>query len=267
VTKSAIEQLTGLAVEAAQHAGQLILQFYGRHVEVELKSDQSPLTIADKTSHEAIVAKLLSTGIPVVSEESDAPAVETHGCYWLVDPLDGTKDFLAGNDEFTVNIALMLNEEPVAGVVYGPATGELYAGIRGAGAWRQEKNARVPAVVIQEADDLRMATSRFHDHPDAHAFAELNGITQFVAVGSSLKYGRMAFGEIDVYPRLVGTSEWDTAAGQAILEAAGGRLLNWHNGLPMTYNKTNRRNGRFIALRAPYRYERFNYQVFKSEIS
>lgn len=268
MTDSAALQMAQFAVDTAYEAGKRILQYYGTGIEIQLKADRSPLTEADKVSHTLIATRLAETGLPVVSEENDEPIVIAAGqSYWLVDPLDGTKDFLAGNDEFTVNIALVKMDRPVVGVVYGPATGEMYAGVIGAGSWMEHKGARHQAQQRGPAAELTMATSRFHDSPDAHHFATLNGITQWEAVGSSLKYGRMIFGEIDVYPRLVGTSEWDTAAGQAVLEAAGGQLLAWDSGSSMTYNKPNRRNGRFIAMRSPYNYESFKYPVFDNEIS
>ncbi len=256
-----LDDLIQVAIRTAVETGKIILSFYAKEIETVSKTDGSPLTLADKASHDFIVHELAITNLPVVSEEGNEPsAIENH--YWLVDPLDGTKDFLATNDEFTVNIALMESNRPIMGVVYAPALGELYAGIVGKGAWKVKENVKTFSQQVSRSKTLKMATSRFHDHIDAENFAKANHISQQIAVGSALKYGRLAFGEIDVYPRLVGTSEWDTAAGQAVLESAGGKVLDWHTGEPMIYGKLNRRNGRFIAMRSPYTFEEFTYQQF-----
>jgi 3'(2'), 5'-bisphosphate nucleotidase len=221
------------------------------------KEDGSPLTQADQASHEIIARSLSGFSLPIVSEE--APEPERAGdCYWLVDPLDGTKDFLASNGEFTVNIALVKNSVPVFGVIYAPAIDELYTGVVGGTVWRERKGNRVPSQPLPRRTDLRMAKSRFHDHPDAISFANKNFVSIAVPIGAALKYGRLAMGEIDVYPRYVGTSEWDTAAGQAILVAAGGALIDLETRKPATYGKPNRRNGSFLAFRAPYQFNDFN---------
>jgi 3'(2'), 5'-bisphosphate nucleotidase len=245
-----------LAECAALDAGKVILSFYRKESSIETKTDGSPLTAADKAAHQAIVKHLSVSKFPVISEEGKVGAADGE-CYWLVDPLDGTKDFLAANDEFTVNIALIESGHPVLGVVYAPALDELYVGIPGKFAWQVLHGAKTLCEQKPRSSTLRMATSRFHDHADASTFATMNGIAVKVPIGSALKYGRLAMGKIDVYPRLVGTSEWDTAAGQAVLEAAGGCLLNWNTGEPVRYGKANRRNERFIAFRSPYRAEEF----------
>jgi 3'(2'), 5'-bisphosphate nucleotidase len=138
------------------------------------------------------------------------------------------------------------------GAVYAPALDELYVGAAGGPVWREKYGIRVLCPKIQRSNGLSMATSRFHDHPGTIRFAEANRVLASVPIGAALKYGRLAMGEIDVYPRLVGTSEWDTAAGQIILEAAGGALVDWESGKPMEYGKPNRRNGQFLAFRMPY---------------
>ncbi len=242
---------------AARRAGAAILAQDVLPGEVEHKGDGSPVTRADRLAHEAAGAVLAGSGIAVVSEEGADLLLDADE-YWLVDPLDGTKDFLAGNGEFTVNIALVRQKVPVLGVMLAPALGELYVGAPGQGCWVEERGGQRMAVAARpRSDACRMAVSRFHDHPDVELFAQANGIRERVAVGSALKYGYLALGRVDVFPRLVGSAEWDTAAGQAVLEAAGGAVLDWHTGQPLRYGKPGRRNPRLLALRAPYEYSDF----------
>ena len=245
---------------AAKEAGKLILNYFGASISFQKKSDGSPLTMADQESHRIITTALQSTGIPVVSEEGeDLLMNETK--YWIVDPLDGTKEFLANNEEFTINIALIEDCKPVFGLIYAPAIDEMYIGVPGKEAWMERNGIRTPCSIYPPRDKLFMATSRFHDHSGSNIFASENGIGSKIAIGSALKYGRILFGEVDVYLRLIGTSEWDTAAGQAILEAAGGKMIDLNTGLPMIYGKAKRRNGGFIAYRAPYQYIDFKINL------
>ena len=254
-----------LAIDAARQAGEVILEFYHRNLTVEHKGDGSPLTQADCASHVVIFGRLQETGMPVVSEErADLHLMAER--YWLVDPLDGTKDFLAGNDEFTVNIALVESQRPALGVVFAPALDELYVGMPKEAAWCVKAGVRSECVAGEKAACLRMAVSRFHSHSDVEVFVEANHIGERVAIGSALKYGRLALGAVDVFPRLVGSSEWDTAAGQAVLEAAGGRVLDWHTGEQLLYGKLKRRNPRLLALRAPYRFADFELKQYGSEL-
>jgi 3'(2'), 5'-bisphosphate nucleotidase len=186
--------------------------------------------------------------------------------YWLIDPLDGTKDFLVGNDEFTVNIALIEQQRPVLGVVFAPAIDELYVGVLKLGAWSDIAGVCSSCVAAGKSAHIRMAVSRFHDHPDVDIFAASNAINERLSIGSSLKYARLASGDVDVFPRLVGSSEWDTAAGQAVLEAAGGNVFDWHTGEPLRYGKANRRNPRLLALRAPYLFADFTLKYYEQEL-
>lgn len=260
-----MNELLDLAVMAARQAGDVILSIYRQVLEVEIKKDGSPLTLADKNAHQAIIAVLGASGLPVVSEECDELYLDAQR-YWLVDPLDGTKDFLAGNDEFTVNIALIEERRPVLGVVYAPALDELYVGAQGLGAWLEKAGVRSSCVAAEKSARCRMAVSRFHNHPDVGVFAAANWINERIAIGSALKYGRLATAEVDVFPRLVGSSEWDTAAGQAVLEAAGGQVLDWHTGESLRYGKPKRRNPRLLALRAPYRFTDFELKHYEQEL-
>lgn len=163
-----------LAIDAARRAGEVVLRFYGQRLTIEHKGDGSPMTRADRASHDVIVGGLQETGMPVVSEEGDDLHPDA-ARYWLVDPLDGTKDFLAGNGEFTVNIALVESHRPVPGVVLAPALDELYVG-RSNAAWCVKGGVRTECVAGEKAPCLRMAVSRFHDDSDVEVFAEANHV-------------------------------------------------------------------------------------------
>ena len=260
-----MSDLQDLAVLAARQAGIAILSVYRQALKVEIKKDGSPLTLADQSAHKSIISALAVSGLPVVSEECDELHLDAQR-YWLVDPLDGTKDFLAGNDEFTVNISLVDAHRQVLGVVYAPALNELYVGEQGLGAWFEKAGVRSNCVASEKAARCRMAVSRFHDHPDVDVFATANQINERVTIGSALKYGRLATAVVDVFPRLVGSSEWDTAAGQAVLEAAGGQVLDWHTGEPLRYGKTRRRNPRLLAFRAGYMFTDFELKHYEQEL-
>jgi 3'(2'), 5'-bisphosphate nucleotidase len=260
-----VDKWLELALEAAREAGVAIMRYYPQTLTVQYKQDGSPLTLADQAAHRVIADRLEGSGLVVVSEEGEDLYLAAER-YWLVDPLDGTKDFLAGNGEFTVNIALVDQGRPVLGVVFAPAINELYWGAEGMGAWRIREGAAAALSAHARSASFRMAVSRFHDHPDVDIFAAQNGIVERVAIGSALKYGLLAAGEVDVFPRLVGSSEWDTAAGQAVLNAAGGQVLDWHTGKALEYGKPRRRNPRLLALRAPYRQEEFQLKVYESEL-
>lgn len=256
-----------LAVAAAKEAGVVLLSYHDQPLSTEVKGDGSPITLADLAAHTLITNRLAASGMTVVSEEGTDLFLDASR-YWLVDPLDGTKDFLAHNGEFTVNIALVDGKAPVLGVVYAPARGEIYAGGAGLGCWVEKLGGGDcrPCGVHPRSDVCRMTVSRFHDHPDVDIFARANRIHERVAVGSALKYGYLAAGLADVFPRLVGSSEWDTAAGQAMLEAAGGAVLDWYTGQPLRYGKPGRRNPRLLSLRAPYVYSDFHLQTYPPEL-
>lgn len=260
-----MDKLLKLALEASRLSGSAILSHYQQPLSVEHKQDGSPLTLADQAAHQVIVRHLSHSGLTIVSEEGEDLHLGAER-YWLVDPLDGTKDFLAGNGEFTVNIAVVDQGQPVLGVIFAPALGDLYWGAKDLGAWRVRDGAETALLPQVQSPACRMAVSRFHDHPDVEVFAAQNGIEQRVAIGSALKYGLLAAAEVDVFPRLVGSSEWDTAAGQAILEAAGGQVLDWHTGKALHYCKPRRRNPRLLALRTPYRKEAFKLKEYESEL-
>lgn len=230
--------------ELARRAGDKILEVYGQTqaIEVTQKSDESPLTIADLRAHQVIVQGLasLTPDVPVLSEEaSDIPFAlrKTWSHFWLVDPLDGTKEFLSRNGEFTVNIALIENHVPILGVVYVPVRQTVYIGSRTGGAFRQIAEQSAVPIHVSEVPPptLRVVGSRSHrgDSLDQH-LARL-GPHEMVGVGSSLKFCLVAEGNADLYPRFGLTSEWDTAAAQAVVEAAGGCVIAV-DGTPLRYN-------------------------------
>ncbi len=261
-----MNKLLELAVDTAKKAGDVVLSIYNKENLVKIKQDGSPLTSADTASHKVIVDQLSASHIHVVSEEGDNLLMQEKS-YWLVDPLDGTKDFLAHNNEFTINIALISNQFPVFGVVYAPALNELYAGGLGIGTWKQTKNKRLPCCIADKYSSPRMAISRFHTDIEAvNEFALDNLIVDKIEIGSALKYGYLAIGKVDVFPRFTGSSEWDTAAGQAVLEGVGGHLLNWNTGARLHYGKFNRRNPRLLAFRSPYEKVNFKLKTYEGEL-
>jgi 3'(2'), 5'-bisphosphate nucleotidase len=246
------------AIGIAREAAARILQVYDREFEVSHKDDDSPLTAADLAAHRCIVDGLraLSPHIPVLSEESAQSAFDQRRDwtrFWLVDPLDGTREFVKRNGEFTVNIALVEDGVAVLGVVQAPVTGRLWHGGRGLGAFRREADGDECAIAVRRpaTAPLRVAASRSHRDERTNAFIGSMGPVEPVGLGSSLKFCALADGRIDVYPRFGPTSEWDTAAGQAVLEGAGGVVVDLQ-GRPFRYNqRATLLNGEFVALGDP----------------
>ncbi len=228
-------------IALARAAGAEIMKIYVQDFEVGHKEDRSPLTAADLASHRLIVAGLqaLTPDVPVLSEESASiPWDERRRWtrYWLVDPLDGTREFVKKNGEFTVNIALVEEGATTFGVVFAPALDELHWGRRGLGAFVRDGADDVPIMTRRPAmAPLRVAASRSHMDARTAAALERMGEVQTQGLGSSIKFCRIAEGRVDVYPRFGPTSEWDTAAAQAVLEAAGGVVLTL-DGQPLRYN-------------------------------
>ncbi len=263
------KELTVSALVAAKKAGDAILSVYETGFEVEYKEDESPLTLADKRSHEIIVKDLLSFDLPILSEEGrDIPydRRKEWPLFWLLDPLDGTKEFIKRNGEFTVNIAVIRGGKPVLGVIYQPVGKVFYFAAEGVGSYKLvekegvdlsigEKetpedclsriialSAKLPVQGIKRSA-YTIVGSRSHSTPDLDAFVEKmrkeHAAVEFVSSGSSLKLCLVAEGAADVYPRLAPTMEWDTAAGQAIVEFAGGKVVDDGTDLPLRYNKEN----------------------------
>jgi 3'(2'), 5'-bisphosphate nucleotidase len=246
--------LSASCIDLARKAGAAIMEIYAQDFEVESKSDDSPLTAADMASHRIICAGLaaLTPDIPVLSEESATTewATRRHWSrYWLVDPLDGTREFVKKNGEFTVNIALIEGDAAILGVVYAPALDYLVHAERGVGAFVRDGVTDIAAMTQKPAPTpLRVAASRSHLDARTAAALEKMGTTERIGMGSSLKFCRIAEGRMDVYPRFGPTSEWDTAAAQCVLEAAGGAVLTL-DGKALRYNtKESLLNPDFIAL-------------------
>jgi len=227
------ETQLGEVIAIAKAAGKAIMAVYDQGFDVQRKDDNSPLTEADLAAHHLIVDGLeaLQPAYPVISEESASIPFDTRrqwGTYWLVDPLDGTREFIKRNGEFTVNIALIHDHAPVLGVVYAPALGLLFYATRGGGAWRQLKEQPAQAIRARQFDatQVTVAGSRSHAGDRLLAFLDRIGPHMLISMGSSLKICLVAEGRADVYPRLGLTSEWDTAAAQCVLEEAGGQLFD-----------------------------------------
>ncbi len=255
-------------METAQRAGAAIMDIYNAAPSARTKSDGSPVTDADHAAENIILAALeeLMPGVPVIAEEQAAAGniPDTEGEFFLVDPLDGTKEFLRFNGEFTVNVALISGGKAVFGLLYAPAKDDCYVTLAQGQAFRCELHAAHapsanPSFDFRPLDGEAAAgrpfiaiTSRSHARPEAAAFLDQLGNPEKTVLGSSLKFGLLARGEADVYPRFGPTSEWDTAAGQAILESAGGCVLT-ADGRPLSYGKKDRNflNPAFIAWRRP----------------
>lgn len=248
-----------LALEVAQiarQAGAAIMAIYGQSdFGIALKADESPLTLADQSANEVICKALeqLPVQYPIISEENKAIPYEQRKDYarhWLVDPLDGTKEFIKRNGEFTVNIALIEAGRPIMGVVYVPCWEELYWAAAGHGAYleRNGETERLQAPSFQLSDaGLKVVCSRSHLNESTQAFVDALQAPELVPTGSSLKFLIIAKGQAHVYPRLGPTMEWDTAAAQAVLQEAGGSVIEEASQQPLRYNKPDLLNPYFVA--------------------
>lgn len=247
--------------DVALKAGQIIMEIYESNPEAKLKEDRSPVTEADTASEAYILAELARhcPDIPIVSEEaaSEGRIPEVADLFFLVDPLDGTREFLSRNGEFTVNIGLIFNGLPAAGIIYTPARNRLFRGQVGVGAQQAEIAPGAPlsaaawqdiSVRTSQPGNLIAVASRSHRDERTNAYLEEHGVRDTKSAGSSLKFCLLAAGEADLYPRMGRTMEWDTAAGQAILMSAGGSVVT-EDGAPLTYGKKERGfdNPHFIA--------------------
>ena len=237
--------------EAACEAGEAITNIVARGFEVESKRDSSPVTEADHAAELIILAALAraAPGVPVIAEEEVAAGrIPAHGdTYFLVDPLDGTKEFVRGGSDYTVNIGLIENGIPTLGVVYAPATRRLHGGRVGSGAWVDEGQGRTGIRTRGPGEKMTAVASKSHlNEATVDYLREAVGMCDYVAVGSSLKFCILAEGKADIYPRASPTSEWDTAAGHAVLLAAGG-LVDGPDGSPLAYGKAAFLNRAFVA--------------------
>ncbi len=265
------EAMMQQAIKGAYEAGLEILEVYGTEFSVDVKEDKSPLTEADRRAHNKIMEFLDGTGIPVLSEEGKHLSYdERKGWkqFWLVDPLDGTKEFVKRNGEFTVNIALIEDGVPVSGVIYVPVKDEMYIGIKGLGAFKIDNYSKVHAShtdlndLLSKGNKLPIKTdrktfsmvgSRSHMSDETLEYFEkmkqVHGVVEMVSMGSSLKLCLVAEGAADVYPRFAPTMEWDTGAGDAIARNAGCVVTEKDEVTPLVYNKENLLNPWFIIKR------------------
>ena len=239
-------------LKIADVASEKVMSIYMTDFKVDYKADESPITAADIASHNVIVEGLrnLSQDIPILSEEgAEIPWSERKHWqrFWLIDPIDGTKDFTQRTGEFTVNIALIENGEPILGVVTAPALKEAYWGLRGEGAYKRDNTGHVQRIsVAPPGEAKRVVASKNHLNEDTKAFIDKLGAHELVQAGSSLKFCKIAEGHADIYPRLAPTCEWDTGAAHAVLLAAGGKVETLE-GKPLQYGKEDVLNPHFIA--------------------
>jgi 3'(2'), 5'-bisphosphate nucleotidase len=264
-----VKNLLNIIITASIKAGEEILKIYNTEFAVEYKEDESPLTMADKNANDVIMSFLTKTGIPVLSEEGRSISYEERKGWdelWIVDPLDGTKEFVNKNDEFTVNIALIKKNKPIMGVVYAPVLDELYFGKENLGAFKLQKASewlKKKADFIQISSKLPLKIPKTHygivasrSHLSTETTDYINEIRknhdnlEIVSKGSSLKIVMVAEGSADVYPRFALTSEWDTAAGHAVVLASGGRIVQAKSPEEeVVYNKKDILNPWFIVKR------------------
>jgi 3'(2'), 5'-bisphosphate nucleotidase len=261
-----IKHLLHIAIIASVKAGEEILKVYDSHFDVEHKADNSPLTIADKNAHQTICSVLKETQLPVLSEEGKQ--IEYHErknrkYFWMVDPLDGTKEFVKRNGEFTVNIALIHEQKSILGVIYIPVNQTLYFAAKGVGSYKMNvanfKSIDLDALIAlaeklpieNKNRKFTVVASRSHLSEETEMFIDGLKTThkdlQFISSGSSIKLCLVAEGSADVYPRFAPTMEWDTAAGQAICECAGKTVTDYKTNKSLLYNKENLLNNWFIV--------------------
>ncbi|MEZ5036588.1 MAG: 3'(2'),5'-bisphosphate nucleotidase CysQ [Chitinophagales bacterium] len=244
-------------IKIAEQAGQAILEIYNKDFSIEYKDDKSPLTEADKVSNQIIVdaLKQLTPQIPIISEENkliDYSERKNWIKCWVVDPIDGTKEFIKKNGEFTVNIALIENGEPILSVLSVPAQNKVFYAEKGNGSFVLENgNVKIMKINDSITDTIRIVGSRSHQTPELLAYVEEQKLkyksVEFVAAGSSLKFCLIAENKADVYPRLGPTMEWDTAAGQLIATEAGAEVLVWETKQVLNYNRENLLNPYFVV--------------------
>lgn len=250
-----LKELSAIAIRAAEAASKEILRVYNSSdFQVDIKGDNSPLTLADKKSHEVIESFLNETGIPILSEEGRDIPYETRKHwkhFWLIDPLDGTKEFIKRNGEFTVNIALVENQTPILGVVAVPVTGDVYYAYREGGAFHKQQDFEAPLSKRSQVDltkkGLRIVASRSHMNEETENFIQKLDAPTLLSAGSSLKFMLLASGAADVYPRFAPTMEWDTAAPHAVLNEVGLKAFQQNSDQELEYNKPDLLNPYFIC--------------------
>jgi 3'(2'), 5'-bisphosphate nucleotidase len=244
--------LTNLAKQASLAAGKAILEIYNSaDFGVEMKGDNSPLTKADQAAHQVIVSFLETTELPILSEEGKSIPYEVRKdweYFWMVDPLDGTKEFIKKNGEFTVNIALIHQGQPLIGVVYAPVLEWLYWGNGEEGAWKQEGDKEPVKLEKPISNEVKtIVASRSHLSPETQEFIDQYPGVEVISMGSSLKFMLVAENKAQLYPRFAPTMEWDTAAAHGVICAMGGSVKTWPKQTEMTYNRENMLNHWFLV--------------------
>ncbi|MEX2512262.1 MAG: 3'(2'),5'-bisphosphate nucleotidase CysQ [Cyclobacteriaceae bacterium] len=247
-----IKRLTQIAKAAALAGGEAIIKIYeSADLGIEYKKDNSPLTQADQAAHEVILEHLRESGLPVLSEEGrDIPYEErkTWDYFWMVDPLDGTKEFIKRNGEFTVNIALIHQQVPLIGVVFAPVLQWLYWGNSEEGAWKKEGDFKPIKLTMPKVKQIKtIVASRSHLSPETEEIINQYPGAEVISMGSSLKFMLVAEDKAQLYPRLAPTMEWDTAAAHGVVLAMGGKVLQVPGKSSLVYNKENLLNPNFIC--------------------
>ena len=251
----------GIATSAALDAGKVIMEIYkSGELQTEIKQDETPLTKADRLSHAIISKQLQQTGLPILSEEGmyiDFDKRKSWTYFWLIDPLDGTKEFIQKNGEFTINIALILKDTPVAGIIYAPCTDSLYMGSEEAGILKLEMGKQINCTPLPKKlhledilnkEKIRVVASRSHMSVETKEFIEQLPNASLIFMGSSLKFMLLLENKADIYPRFGKTMEWDTAAAHAILKASNRGVYHTDLKSELTYNKPDPGNPFFIAF-------------------
>ena len=245
-----LNSLLDQAKIAASMASEEILKVYqSDNFEIKAKNDQSPLTRADHAAHQVIASILEKTDIPILSEEGPLIPYSRRkkwGTFWMIDPLDGTKEFIKKNGEFTVNIALIHHHQPIVGVVQTPATNDMYYAIKESGAQKNGKNIQCASFDLHQSG-IKVVASRSHLNPETQVFLDTLINPKIISKGSSLKLMIVAEGEAHLYPRFAPTMEWDTAAAQIIVEEAGGKVFIQNSKTRVHYNKKNLLNPYFLV--------------------
>jgi 3'(2'), 5'-bisphosphate nucleotidase len=254
ITEEGIEEILNML----HRAGKVIMHYYKndeKSLDTQLKKDNTPVTIADTASNEIIYNFLKTTypDIPIISEETEIDGYDTRCQWeyvWLIDPLDGTKEFLNKTDEFAINLALVRNEQSILGFIYLPVFERMYYAYKGQGAFEITNGVKTQISVSSfnlQQKGLKVVASRSYMDPNTSSYIDVLDDPEMIKLGSSLKFVSIAKGESDYYPRMIHIMEWDTAAGQIIIEEAGGSLVDSHTGLPLAYNKSTMVNPTFIA--------------------
>jgi len=249
-------------IDIAKKAGREILKYYDTEINFELKKDSSPVTVADLCSHQILISEISNiSSYPIISEEDKKELNKNKGLddFWLIDPLDGTKEFIAKSDEFTINIALIKNKEPVFGIIYAPIFDEMYIAEKNGGAYLFKDGTFIKLPINNIENQKKIIKSRRHISDKDLEFMKRNNIFDAKYMGSALKFAMLAKGNATIYPRFVGSSEWDIASGFIILKEVGGTIIDLETRADIKFNKPKFRNNNFIAISNYEYFSQFKY--------